>query len=52
MEVPVAPITLKKVELLNFLSHRHTVIDFDRGVTVIVGENGAGKTSMKQYSSH
>ena len=44
--MPAAPITLKKVELLNFLSHKHTVVNFDRGVTVIVGENGAGKTSI------
>jgi len=46
MGMPVAPITLKRVEILNFLSHRRTVVSFDRGVTVIVGENGAGKTSI------
>ncbi len=41
-----APITIKRVSLINFLSHRQTDISFDNGVTVIVGENGAGKTSI------
>ncbi len=38
--------TVRKVILTNFLSHRQTEVSFDRGVTVIVGENGAGKSSI------
>ena len=38
--------TIRKVVLTNFLSHKQTEVSFDRGVTVIVGENGAGKSSI------
>lgn len=35
------------LELENFLSHRHTVVDLDGAAAIaIVGENGAGKTSL------
>ncbi|WFO75346.1 AAA family ATPase [Desulfurococcaceae archaeon MEX13E-LK6-19] len=37
---------IKRVELKDFLSHEHTVVSFDQGVTAIIGENGAGKTSI------
>ncbi len=37
---------LHSVEIENFLSHRHTKIDFGGGVTVFVGPNGAGKSSV------
>ncbi len=37
---------LRRVELRNFLSHQSTMVSFDRGVTVLVGENGAGKSSI------
>ena len=37
---------LHSVELVNFLSHGNTKIEFDRGVTVFVGPNGAGKSSV------
>lgn len=37
---------LKRVELRNFLSHQSTTLSLDRGVTVLVGENGAGKSSI------
>ena len=38
---------IKSIELGNFLSHRDTKIDFDnRGVTVFIGNNGAGKSSV------
>ncbi len=37
---------IKSVELGNFLSHPDTKIEFDNGVTVFVGENGAGKSSI------
>ncbi|MHA1751143.1 MAG: AAA family ATPase [Candidatus Helarchaeota archaeon] len=36
----------KKIILKNFISHNETEIDFPLGVTVIVGENGAGKSSI------
>ena len=34
------------VELGNFLSHSDTTLEFDNGVTVFVGKNGAGKSSI------
>jgi exonuclease SbcC len=35
----------------NFKSHEHTVIDFDKGISVIVGENGAGKSTILEAIS-
>ncbi len=37
---------IRKIRLTNFLSHRDTLVEFDRGSTGIVGENGAGKSSI------
>jgi DNA repair protein SbcC/Rad50 len=37
---------ISSVELENFLSHSDTSIKFDKGVTVFVGDNGAGKSSI------
>ena len=37
---------LTAIELGNFLSHSDTRLEFDRGVTVFVGHNGAGKSSV------
>ncbi|MGQ0638253.1 MAG: AAA family ATPase, partial [Nitrososphaerota archaeon] len=37
---------LTEVELVNFLSHSNTKLQFDKGVTVFVGHNGAGKSSI------
>ena len=37
---------LQSVELVNFLSHANTKLTFDRGVTVFVGPNGVGKSSI------
>jgi exonuclease SbcC len=37
---------LQSIELENFLSHKNTKLTFDRGVTVFVGQNGAGKSSV------
>ncbi len=37
---------LVKLELENFLSHEDTKLYFDRGINVIVGPNGSGKTSV------
>ena len=36
----------KKLELINFKSHANTIIDFNEGISLIVGENGAGKSSI------
>jgi len=37
---------IRSVELVNFLSHSDTKLEFDNGVTVFVGNNGAGKSSI------
>jgi exonuclease SbcC len=37
---------LNDVELGNFLSHSTTKLEFNKGVTVFVGQNGAGKSSI------
>jgi exonuclease SbcC len=37
---------ITSVELRNFLSHSNTILEFDKGVTVFVGHNGAGKSSI------
>ena len=37
---------LTEIELGNFLSHHDTKLGFDKGVTVFVGHNGAGKSSV------
>ena len=35
-----------KLRLRNFKSHEDTIIKFDKGISVIVGENGAGKSTI------
>ncbi|EQD80754.1 DNA double-strand break repair, partial [mine drainage metagenome] len=37
---------IRTLYMESFLSHAETKIDFDNGVNVIVGKNGAGKTSI------
>ncbi|RUM60410.1 MAG: hypothetical protein DSY53_00770 [Persephonella sp.] len=38
---------LKRLRLINFLSHTDTEINFsDKGIIAFIGENGAGKTSI------
>jgi exonuclease SbcC len=37
---------ITSIELGDFLSHANTNLDFDNGVTVFVGHNGAGKSSI------
>ena len=37
---------ISSVELGNFISHSETKLDFEDGVTVFVGHNGAGKSSI------
>lgn len=39
-------VLIKSLELKNFLSHKETTIYFDRGINMIVGQNGSGKTSI------
>lgn len=36
----------KKLTLKNFKSHKNTQILFDTGITIIIGKNGAGKSSI------
>ncbi len=40
-----------KLKLHNFKSHENTVIKFDKGISVIVGENGAGKSTILEAIS-
>jgi exonuclease SbcC len=40
-----------KLRLVNFKSHENTVIQFDKGISVIVGENGAGKSTILEAIS-
>ncbi|WP_457640767.1 AAA family ATPase [Persephonella sp.] len=44
---------LKKLYLENFLAHTQTEIDFaEKGITVFIGENGAGKSSILEAISY
>ena len=40
-----------RLKLFNFKSHENTVIPFDKGISVIVGENGAGKSTILEAIS-
>lgn len=40
-----------KLRLLNFKSHQNTTIEFNKGISVIVGENGAGKSTILEAIS-
>jgi exonuclease SbcC len=37
---------IKKLILNNFLSHKNTSLEFTPGITVFVGHNGSGKSSI------
>jgi exonuclease SbcC len=37
---------IKRIELINFMSHRHTVIEPAQGLTVLVGPNNCGKSAF------
>src|SRR3712207_3119279 len=37
---------IKKIMLNNFLCHKNTTINFNPGITVFVGHNGSGKSSI------
>jgi len=39
-------VRIERVRLVNFLSHRDSVLEFDPHVNVIIGENGSGKSSI------
>ena len=39
-------VRLKRVEIRNFRSHTHSVVEFSSGVNLIIGQNGAGKSSI------
>ena len=41
----------KRIKLNNFKSHKNTEIKFDKGISVIVGENGAGKSTILEAIS-
>ena len=40
-----------KLKLNNFKSYKNTTIKFDKGISVIVGENGAGKSTILEAIS-
>jgi len=37
---------INSIEMTNFISHEKTIINFESGVNIITGKNGAGKTSI------
>jgi exonuclease SbcC len=39
-------VMLEKIKLDNFVSHRSTTLKLDRGVTIFIGRNGSGKSSV------
>ena len=42
---------IKRVKLENYRSHSNTTIDFSKGVNLILGKNGKGKTSILEAVS-
>ena len=42
----------KQLILTNFKSHQHNIINFNSGVTLIIGENGAGKSTILEAISY
>lgn len=45
-EVKEDGLYIAKVEIKNFQSHEHSILEFDKGYNCIIGENGKGKTSI------
>ena len=37
---------IQRIELVNFMSHEHSVIDLSEGLTVLVGPNNCGKSAI------
>lgn len=52
MERKVVKMIFRNLVLKNFKSHANTNIDFNPGITVIVGENGAGKSTIFEGISY
>ena len=42
---------IRNIELVDFLAHSNTKLDFDSGATVFVGDNGAGKSTLMKVLS-
>ena len=42
---------IKKVQLENYRSHSNTTVEFTKGVNLILGKNGRGKTSILEAIS-
>ena len=42
---------IENLHLKNFKSHRDTLIEFDTGISIIIGGNGAGKSSILEAVS-
>lgn len=42
---------IESLHMKNFKSHRNTNIDFDTGISIIIGGNGAGKSSILEAVS-
>lgn len=42
---------IQNIKLENFKSHEYTEIDFNPGISIIMGENGAGKSSILEAVS-
>ncbi|RAP43675.1 AAA family ATPase [uncultured Methanosphaera sp.] len=43
---------INNIRLENFRSHKNTEIDFNQGISLILGENGAGKSSILEAISY
>lgn len=46
LKVPESLITIKSIRLKNFKAYSNVKIDFQKGINIIYGENGSGKTSI------
>lgn len=42
---------INKLKLKNFRSHVNTILEFNQGISLIIGENGAGKSSIMEAIS-
>lgn len=47
----IEPYTIETIELVNFQSHKHTLIDCHPELNVFVGESGHGKTAIQRALS-
>jgi exonuclease SbcC len=37
---------IKDIQLKNFIAHKDTKIEFCKGITIFLGHNGSGKSSI------